>query len=290
MHLLLFHSSLYGSLAAALCRPSPAVIFSKRSMGLQISWIRRVIYKHIIISRANAVTAVSPPVANECVRLGIPADRVQVVQNGIEWIDERQTGLLRKALGVPPDVTLVGAVGSMTPRKRHHLILQAAPLVLARRPDVHFVILGEGPLRRDLVELRQMLGLNDRFHFPGVLAPATRYLADLSAFVLPSSEEGTSNALLEAMMIGVPCVASDIPSNREVITHGATGLLVDVARPEVFAEAVVRVLDNGRASAELVVRAREHVGRNHRLDVPIGVNASLYRSFASGSRSLSTQQ
>jgi glycosyltransferase involved in cell wall biosynthesis len=280
MHLFLFPSSLYGSLAAAFCRPSPAVIFSKRSMGLEISVFRRLAYRHLIMSRADVVTAVSQPVADECIRLGVSPKLVQVVENGIEWTDRAETGHLREALGVPRDVLLVGTVGSMTARKRQHLLLQAAPLILARKPDVHFVIMGDGVLRRELVSASEALGIQERVHLPGVLAPATRYLRDLSVFVLPSSEEGTSNALLEAMMVGVPCVASDIPSNRQVIAHGETGQLVDVASPSQLADAVLRMLEDPAAAAGLVVRARDRVAGHYRLNTSVAMNASLYDTLA----------
>jgi glycosyltransferase involved in cell wall biosynthesis len=280
MHLFLFHSSLYGSLAARLCRPSPAVIFSKRSMGLQISWIRRFIYRHLIMSRADAVTAVSRPVAEECVRLGVGMDRIRVVENGIEWTDVREEGHLRRTLRVSPDIRLVGTVGSMTPRKRQDLLLQAAPLILARAPDVHFVIVGEGPLRRDLAKLSERLGLKDRVHLPGILAPATQYVSDLSVFALPSSEEGTSNALLEAMMIGVPCVASDIPSNRQVIIHDATGFLVDPTSPQALADAILQMLEDTATTARIAARARERIAGHYRLDACVDANAALYRFLA----------
>jgi glycosyltransferase involved in cell wall biosynthesis len=212
------------------------------------------------------------------------ADRIQVVENGIEWTDVRETGLLREKLGVPCNVKLVGAVGSMTTRKRQQLLLQAAPLILAREPDVHFVILGDGPMRPELTQLSRTLGLEDRLHLPGVLAPATRYLGDLAAFVLPSSEEGTSNALLEAMMMGVPCVASDIPSNRQVLADGATGLLVDVTDPPALAAAILEVLQRPGATAEMVSRARTRIADRYRLDATVDVNQALYRSLASRNR------
>jgi glycosyltransferase involved in cell wall biosynthesis len=280
MHLFLFYSSVYGSVAAAFCRPSPAVIFSKRSMGLQISATRRLAYRHLIMSRADVVTAVSQPVADQCIRLGVSPKLVQVVENGIEWSDHAERGRLREALGLSHAVPLVGTVGSMTARKRQHLLLQAAPLILARKPDVHFVIMGDGVLRRELVSASEALGIKEHVHLPGVLAPATRYLADLSVFVLPSSEEGTSNALLEAMMLGVPCVASDIPSNRQVIAHGETGQLVDVACPSQLADAVLRMLEDPAAAARLAAGARDRVAGHYRLNESVATNASLYDTLA----------
>ena len=281
LHLFLFHSSLYGAMAASLLgRP---FVFSKRSMGLEISAFRRLVYRYLILARADAVTAVSEPVADECVRLGLPRSRVQVIENGIEWITDAPRGQLRRAIAAPADAPLVGTVGSMTWRKRQHLLLRAAPLILARRPDVHFVILGDGPLRDELTRERESLHLTEQVHLPGVLFPAPRYLGDLSVFTLMSSEEGTSNALLEAMMLGVPSVASDIPSNRAVLEHEATGLLVDPADATQFADAVLRILDQKTSVQAMAKRARERVSQRYQLGVCVATNAALYDSLV-GSR------
>jgi glycosyltransferase involved in cell wall biosynthesis len=283
LHLFLFHSSIYGVLAAVLTRPSPAVVYSKRSMGLEISAFRRFVYRYIVMSRADAVTAVSQPVGEECIKLGASPALVRVVENGIEWTHQPERGLLRKTIGVPEGVPLVGMVGSMTFRKRQHLLIEAAPAILAQNPDVHFVILGDGVLRAKLEEQVRQLGLTDRVHLPGVLAPATRYLADLSVFALTSSEEGTSNALLEAMMIGVPVVCSDIPSNRQVLTDRQEGRLV-AGDPRQLADAVLELLHGGPAVAEMVSRGKERVAGRYLLDACAAENASVYDQVVASQR------
>ena len=275
MHLFLFYSSLYGARAATVLRRPPVVIYSKRSMGLDIGAFRRFVYRHVVLPRADAITAVTVPVAEECMTLGAQRELICVVENGIEWTSEPERGHLRKAIGLDGHVPLVGMVGSMTPRKRQHLMIEAAPAILRTRPDTHFVILGDGPLRRQLEDRVKQLGVADRVHLPGVLAPAVTYLADLSVFLLTSSEEGTSNALLEAMMIGIPVVCSDIPSNRQVVVNGEHGLLVGAGIPD-LARAVANMLERTPEVDAMVERARRRVAARYRLDACAAVNASLY--------------
>jgi glycosyltransferase involved in cell wall biosynthesis len=82
------------------------------------------------------------------------------------------------------------------------------------------------------------------------------------------------------MMIGVPCVASDIASNSQVIAHGVTGLLVEATSTTALAQAILQMLDDQKAAAQIVLRARERIAEHYRLDRSVAGNASLYESLA----------
>jgi glycosyltransferase involved in cell wall biosynthesis len=113
-----------------------------------------------------------------------------------------------------------------------------------------------------------------------MLVPAVPYVGDLSLFALPSSEEGMSNALLEAMMASVPCVASDIPSNREVVTNGQDGVLVDVDNPRVFADAMTAVLTDPRRRRSMGMQARDTILRRFGSRSMVEANEDLYIALA----------
>jgi glycosyltransferase involved in cell wall biosynthesis len=286
LHVFLYYPSLFGCLARLLPgRRAPRLILSKRSLNLSLRRDRLAVHKYILMRVPDVFTAVSEPVRARCVELGASPDKVKVIENGIEWIEAPPRGKLRERLGLAADVPLIGAVGSLTPRKRHRELLQAMAVLLEARPDAHLVVMGEGQLRGDLEAEARRLGIEHRVHLPGMLIPAISYVRDLSTFVLPSSEEGMSNALLEAMMAGVPCVASDIPSNREVITAGEDGVLVDVDQPGAFAAAMKAVLDDHASSGTMGARARETIRRRFNARTMVDANEDLYVTLARQRRS-----
>ncbi len=126
--------------------------------------------------------------------------------------------------------------------------------------NARFVILGEGNLRAKLERQCQELGIRDFIFMPGVLVPAIDFIADLSVFVLTSKEEGTFNALLEAMMAGLSCVVSDIAPNRELIVNGKDGFLVDVNDVREFSDVLIKLLLDQKLR-EILSRNAQHVIR-----------------------------
>jgi glycosyltransferase involved in cell wall biosynthesis len=281
LHAFLYYPSLFSCLVRLLPgRRTPRLILSKRSLNLSLRSDRHAVHKYILMRVPDAITAVSEPVKQRCLELGASSDRVSVIENGIEPVDPTPSGKLRRTLGLGDDALLVGAVGSLTIRKQHRQLLQAMAPLVAEVPDVHLVLMGEGPLRGELEAESRKLGIGHRVHLPGMLVPAVSYVGDLSLFVLPSSEEGMSNALLEAMMAGVPCVASDIPSNREVVTNGEDGVLTDVQDPRAFADAMKAVLTDSRRRRSMGSRARDTILRRFGARTMVEANEDLYIALA----------
>ena len=281
LHAFLYYTSLFACLTRLIPgRRTPRLILSKRSLNLELRRDRLAIHKAVLMRVPDAITAVSEPVRQRCLELGASPDKVRVIENGIEWIDVPASGRLRARLGLDVRTPLVGAVGSLTSRKRHQHLLQAMAALVATMPETHLVIMGEGPLRPQLEADARQLGIAGRVHLPGLLAPAVDYVGDLTLFALPSSEEGMSNALLEAMMTGVPSVASDIPSNREVITGGRDGVLVDVENPDAFAAAMRDLLSDPARRAAMAAAARETIRRRFNARSMVSANEDLYLALA----------
>jgi glycosyltransferase involved in cell wall biosynthesis len=281
MHVFLFHSSMYGCLSRLfLLGRGPKVILSKRSMNLELGAFEYVAYRYLLMRAPHLVTAVSEPVLDRCLELGAQTGKLRLIRNGIECPYVGTRGRLRAAVTGVGDAPLVGCVGSLTPRKQHLLIIRAFPRVLERHASARLVILGEGGMRPQLEAEVRRLNLVGRVLLPGSLTPAIDYMADLDVFVLPSSEEGTSNALLEAMSVGVPCVASDIPSNRLVIADGREGLLVNVEDPDALSRSICSLLGNRRLASAFSVAARERLRAERDPMEMMAENARAYREMA----------
>ncbi len=204
--------------------------------------------------RADAIIAVSRGVADDLIETtGIAADRIHVVANPTITpdIDERA----REATGHPwldqDDTPVIVGVGRLTRQKDFPTLLRAFAR-LRRRRATRLIILGEGEDRDALARLARSLGIDDVLAMPGFVANPYPWMARADAFVLSSAWEGSPNALIEAMHLGVSVVASDCRSGpRELLEHGRIAPLVPVGDDAALAEAMVTALDDPPSAAVL---------------------------------------
>lgn len=117
------------------------------------------------------------------------------------------------------------SVGRLTGQKNHELLIRAFKEISAKYSDLQLVIYGEGLLREKLETLIQELGLTEKVLLPGNVINVHEQIADAMIFVFPSLYEGMPNALLEAMIIGIPCIVSDINGIQEILVDGENGIL-----------------------------------------------------------------
>jgi glycosyltransferase involved in cell wall biosynthesis len=163
------------------------------------------------------------------------------------------------------DGPLVGNVARLAEQKGHRDLIAAAPKVLERHPDVHFVVAGDGELRDELGTLAAPLG--GRFTFLGPRDDVPDVLASLDVFAFPSRFEGLCLAVIEAQAAGVPVVATPVGGIRETVREGETGWLVPPHDVDALAERISWCLDHREeartvaAEAQLRVRERFSVKR-----------------------------
>ncbi len=125
---------------------------------------------------------------------------------------------LRKTLNLPLGSWYIGHVGRFTPEKGHKCLLSAFKYVLEAEPTAVLVCVGDGPLKEELEQLCNDLGISERVVFPGTRDDVVLYLHAIDVFAFPSSFESLGLAVLEAQDAGLPSVASDLPVFRESIT------------------------------------------------------------------------
>lgn len=194
---------------------------------------------------ADAIVALNPQVIAELREIGVPPERIVHIPNGVEV--ERIRPKVDYGLG--PTVTLI-FVGRLHPQKGVDTLLAAFRLVRERHPRLSWRLrlVGSGGRRARFEALAQQL-LGDSagcVEFVGQVDDPFPLLAESDIFVLPSRSEGMSNALLEAMAHGLPCVVTDIPGNSDIITPERDGLLVRLDDPQGLAAAIGRlVMDRG---------------------------------------------
>jgi glycosyltransferase involved in cell wall biosynthesis len=160
----------------------------------------------------------------------------------------------------------VGCVGNIRPVKGHKSLIEAARIVFQEFPDTHFVLVGGGKWRKDLMKTCKHLGLASNIHFPGMRQDVPKLLDCMDICVLPSLSEGFSNTLLEYMAAGKPIVATRVGGNPEVIIHEKNGLLANKEDPNDLAENILFLLSDEEAAERMGVQARKDVENQFALE------------------------
>lgn len=161
----------------------------------------------------------------------------------------------RKQWGIPTDALVIGTIGRLHPTKGQTYLIKAALRLRLKFPELHLLLIGDGPLRQDLEsELRYN---QIPYTLTGYLPHAYEALPAIDLFVLPSVSEGMGLVLLEAMKAGVPIVASAVGGIPEVVRAGKDGLLVPPGDVSRFAEACASIIENPNLAKSLVLSGHE---------------------------------
>ena len=171
---------------------------------------------------------------------------------------------------------LVGNVARLAEQKGQRYLLEAAARVVERRPDVRFVLVGEGELRPALESRARELGLGDRVLFTGAREDVPELLASLDVFAFPSLFEGLCVAVIEAQAAGVPVVATPVGGIRETVEDGKTGLLVPPRDAQALAGAILRLLEQPGEGKRLAAEAKRRVHARFSEQRMIDETLSLY--------------
>jgi glycosyltransferase involved in cell wall biosynthesis len=170
---------------------------------------------------------------------------VSLIYNGVDlerYDHQEPCCTLREEYGMEPSARIVGVVGRLEPEKGHRTLFEAWPLVLRSCPDAHLLVVGEGSQREPLEALARRLRIAHRVVFTGRRDDVPAVTAALDVAVLPSHREAQGLAVLEAMALSRPVVATAVGGIVEMIEDGVTGLLVPPQEPGPLAAAIVRFL------------------------------------------------
>jgi glycosyltransferase involved in cell wall biosynthesis len=196
-----------------------------------------------LLPRADAVVAVSRPLADEVVRVGVARERVRVVPNGVDpaIFHPRERSEARRMLRVDPEARVILYVGRLEPRKGTGELAAAFDRVRARVPEAMLVLVGDGVSSDDV--RAQAARWGDRARVLGARPheEVARWMAACDVLVLPSWAEGTPNVVLEALACGRPVVATAVGGIPDVLDPRA-GLLVPPREARALADALVTAL------------------------------------------------
>jgi glycosyltransferase involved in cell wall biosynthesis len=211
--------------------------------------------------------------------LGQPRSKSAVVHNGVDFgrfAETADSKLIRQEIGLPEGAIVVGTVARLTEQKSLDTLIEALPEIVARHPQVHAVIVGDGPLRGRLTGLAETLGVAPRVHFLGFRSDVARCLGTFDVFVLPSILEGLPISILEAMACGLPVVATNVDGTPEAVVDGVTGRLVVPRRPRQLAEALLELLSDPVLARSMGAAGGERAHREFGMDRFIRATRAQY--------------
>ena len=203
----------------------------------------------------------------------VSADRSTVINPGITVLEPVDPAGARGALGLPSTGVMVMYVGRFAAIKRPDRFVALAD-ALAGEPDVHFVMVGEGPL---LANTQAIAGPN--VTFLGWQRDLATLVSAADIVVMCSDNEGVPLFLLEAAMVGRPAVSTDVGSVRDVLEDGVTGLVVDNGDAMALTHAVQRLVRDVQLREQLGAAARVRAQSSFTADVGVNAHAALYRSL-----------
>jgi glycosyltransferase involved in cell wall biosynthesis len=211
--------------------------------------------------QADAIVAISQTIEDELVAAGYDHAKIYSLPNGVPVPSEPWTP--RDGWRDTPRAVFVGR---LAPEKGLDTLIEAWSLVRNAHPTARLTLIGKGPQRPALDAQIRSLGLGNAVTLPGSSADPIAPLRASDLFVLPSIEEGMSIALLEAMALGIPLVASSIPGNRKLVTEGEHGRLFVSGDPASLARSIQIQWAEFDRAVEMATNARKLVTRQFSID------------------------
>lgn len=210
--------------------------------------------KIVCISEAEKRSALEKHICGE--------EKLKVIYNGVD-IEAYEKGshgeVKRSDLAIPEDATVVGMVGRISPQKAPDVFVKMAKLVREKRSDAHFIIVGAGEQKEEIMEYARDNGMEEHLHITGWVKNPMSYIELFDVACLLSRWEGFGLVLPEYMMAGKPIVATNVDAIPNIIQTGENGILVDCNDPKGASEAVIKLCDDVTLRSKIVKKATECV-------------------------------
>lgn len=254
------HQNLPAAIAAILGAPRALHVRHEHGTSrpgwktMRERWLSRVINHRVALYIANSYSTRDKVIRYE----HVPPEKLNMVPCGIDlprFQSRRTEGSLRSELGIPQDVPVIGFLGRLHPQKGVDDYLAVCMLLLRKLPSAHFVMTGDGPLRKEIDAMGARCSLDEKLHLFGFRDDVPAVLAAYDVLVISSRWEPQGLVAAEAMASGVPVVAFAVDGLPEVI--GTAGILIEGRDREAMADAVIRVVEDAELRNQLVARGKQ---------------------------------
>ncbi len=287
VHAFLDENNIKAGVAAVLARV-PRIVFGVRSLApdnykyLHRNYMRPG-YRVLLRRSETAVSSNSRAGARDYRRwLRMPALKIHVVSNGIDFdafaVRDGVDSSARQRLGLPLEAKIILSVMRLSEEKQPILWARAVIEISRRRPDVYFVLIGDGPMRPEVETALQLASVMDRVRLVLQTPEVPAYMRASDLFLLTSRIEGLPNTLIEAQAVGVPVVTTPAGGAAETLSEGKTGLVAPGQSPTAVANACLAILDDDRLCEHMGKTAPEFVRQKFSLEQMLQNTLRLYGS------------
>lgn len=289
-HIVHTHSSKAGVLGriAAKLAGTPIIVHTLHSLVFHEyqPWIVNRTWrlvKKICAPMTDHFLSVSSIIIDKAVAAGIDRrEKFTTVYSGMEldwFLESNASGAdVRRELGIPEGAPVVGKIARLFPLKGHDQLMDAAPEIVRRQPDVRFLLVGDGILYDHLRERATKAGILENFVFAGLMKRERipEMLAAMDVIVHTSLREGLARVLPQALAMGKPCVSFDIDGAPEVVIDGETGYLVRPYDYVTLADRISSLLADPGLRARMGANGRRHVDPAWRAETMVAETARVY--------------
>jgi glycosyltransferase involved in cell wall biosynthesis len=273
LHTHLVHGDVYGSIASRVTG-RPFVSTRHNDDRYLLGPFRYV--DRAFARRARRLIAISDAVRGFLARAGHDPRRLTTIRYGLDELPTARSSPTPADAGIPEDVPLALAVGRLIEQKDHATLLRAFARAREEHPAARLAILGGGPLEAETRELARTLGLDDAVTLPG-RTEIRDWLERADVFVHTSRWEGFGIVLLEAMLAGLPIVATAVSAVPEVVADGETGMLVPAGDVAGVARELSRLLADPELRQRLGEAGRERAQRDFSVERMAEQTIAVYR-------------
>ncbi|MBQ2696873.1 MAG: glycosyltransferase [Clostridia bacterium] len=258
----------------------PVVLATRHCLEPRPRGIKALAYSALNNALCDYYIAVSDAVVTNLVDAGITIDKIRTVNNGVKPIPQlpaEARAYVRSCYGIAEDEIAFGIFGRLEPVKGHKYFIKAAWQVLKEYPKAKFLIVGSGSMEQTLKELVKHYNLENNVIFTGFVPDTTELLNAVDINVCTSESEAMSLAILEAMSLGKPSIATKVGGNFELISDSEDGILVNYANSTALALAMLRLICNPDLKALLGTAAQQKYAQGYTVQKMVDRLESVYR-------------
>ncbi len=272
---------IYGVLAKYRAGAASAVLHGEHAelrpeeKTLKRRWLRRFLY--LACARVHTV---SESLKKSLAQEGFSGSQIQAVLNGVNcehFSPGRSVRDAREELKIPEAAVVMGIVGRFGAFKRHEFLISAFELLAAKRPEAFLLIVGDnGPEKENALRRCRDSDFRNRIVWAGFQLDTAPYYRAMDLLAIPSVNEGLSNAMLEAMACGVPCLTHPACGSSEVIENGKNGFIREMTTPAALAAEMGTLLERQEVLLEAGHRARKTAEESFSLEAMLKNYGDLY--------------
>lgn len=290
-HIVHTHSSKAGVLGrlAAWLAGTPLIVHTLHSLvfhDYQPWLVNRAwwLAKKICAPVTDFFISVSSVISEKAIAAGIDKpEQFRTIYSGMEldWFLKAQfdADKVKQEFRIPLDAPVVGKIARLFPLKGHDQLMDAAPEIVKRVPNVRFFLIGDGHLLEHLQQRAREYGILENFVFAGLIdrKRIPEMISAMDIVVHTSLREGLARVLPQSLAMGKPCVSFDIDGAREVVINDYTGYLVEAFDSVGLADRVARLLEDAELRRKLGENGRRHVDPNFRTEKMVADISEVYQ-------------